>query len=270
MKKLIAVDVDGTLINDEHKITERTKKALIEAQKQGHKVVIVSGRSPQGVVDYARELEMDVYESYISNQNGSIVTDMKTMETPIKHTMDLDLVREILRFSEDLDIDYMIYHYDKVYTNKPNTCKLDEVVEKNFDVEVIIDPDLIENIDFEPHNILMAQEPLRIMEPATKIMDKFGDQTSTMFSAPYFFEIMPKNVSKGHSIHEIADLLGIDHENILAFGDQDNDVAMIQAAGTGVAMGNAIDSLKAIADDVTLTNNEDGIAVYLEQHVLNK
>lgn len=270
MKKLIAVDVDGTLINDERKITEKTRMALIEAQKQGHKVVIASGRSPKGVYDLAKELEMDVHESYISNQNGTIITDMKTKEVVIEHHLDIELAKEILQFSESLDIDYMIYHKDKVYSNKKETYKLDEVIEKNYDVEVIIDPDLSTNLNFEPYNILFSQEPDRIVEPAKIIEEKYGSISNTMFSSPYYFELMPAGVTKGSSLVEIANYLGIDQKDIIAFGDHQNDMSMIEMAGVGIAMGNAIDELKNIADEITLTNNQDGIAEYLNNNILLK
>lgn len=270
MKKLIAVDIDGTLINSDYKITERTKKALIQAQKGGHKLVISSGRSPSGIEGYAYELEMDKYESYISAQNGTIVVDMKTKERVIEHFLEIDLVREILSYSEDIGIDYMIFRGKQVYSNKMETYKLAEVIEKNQDSEVVLDEDLAKNIAFRPHNILLAQDENTISKPAKKLSERFGDQTSQMYSETYYYEIMPKDVSKGYALLEIAEYLGIDKENIIAFGDQGNDMSMIQMAGVGVAMGNAIDSLKDAADYITLTNNEDGIADYLEKHLLNK
>lgn len=270
MRKLIAVDIDGTLINSDYKITKRTKEALIQAQKEGHKLVISSGRSPSGIEGYAYELEMDKYESYISAQNGTIVVDMKTKERVIEHFLEIDLVRDILTYSEDIGMDYMIYRGDQIYSNKKETYKLAEVIEKNSDSEVILDKDLAKNIDFRPHNILFAQDETTISKPAKLLLDKYGDQTSQMYSETYYYEIMPKDVSKGHTLLEIAEYLGIDKENIIAFGDQDNDMSMIKMAGVGVAMGNAIDSLKEAADYVTLTNNEDGIAAYLEKYLLNK
>lgn len=268
MKKLIAVDVDGTLINSRGKISKRTKTVLIEAQKKGHKVVISSGRSPLGVLDFAYELKMDKYESYISNYNGSVVTDVKTFEKPVDHRFEIEYLKEILQYIDTLDIDYMIFYNDKVYAQKENTKRLEEVLSKNPNMEKEIVPNLSYNIDFRPNNILLAQDSEKIEEPATKLIEKYGKDTSMMYSAPYFFEIMPKNVSKGHSLLEIADYLNINHEDIIAFGDQENDLLMIEMAGTGVAMGNAIPKLKESADYVTLTNDEDGIADYLEKFIL--
>ncbi len=270
MSKLIAVDIDGTLINSKGEITERTKNALIEAQRQGHKVVCSSGRSPKGVLGYAKELEMDKYESYISNYNGSVVTDMKTMETPINHKLSIKDTREILQFSETIDIDYFIYYDDKIYVNSMDTYKLEEVTMKNEDMEVVVIEDLSSSIDFEPNNILFAQDPTKIKEPADRIREKFGNEFSTMYSEAYFFELMPKDVTKGFALLEIASYLGISRENIYAFGDSYNDLSMIELAGNGVAMGNAVSELKDAADYITLSNEEDGIGVFVEKHILNK
>lgn len=270
MSKLIAVDVDGTLINSKHEITEKTKNALIEAQRQGHKVVISSGRSPRGVLEYAKELEMDKYESYISNYNGAVVTDMKTMEKPVDHKLSIEETRKILQFSENLNIGYFIYYNDKVYVNSMDTYKLEDVTMKNEDMEVVLIEDLSYSIDFEPNNILFAQDPLKIKEPADAITEKFGNDYSTVYSEPYYFELMPKDVTKGAALIEIASYLGIKHEDIYAFGDSYNDLSMIKLAGNGVAMANAVDALKEAADFVTLSNEEDGIGVFVEEHILNK
>lgn len=270
MIKLIAIDIDGTLINSKGEITERTKKALIEAQRQGHKVVLSSGRSPKGVIEYAKELEMDKFESYISNYNGSVVTDMKTMEKTIDHKLSIEDTRKILQFSETIDIDYLIYYNDKIYVNSMDTYKLDDVIKKNHDMEVVVIEDLSSSIDFEPNNILFAQDPLKIKEPADSIKEKFGNDFSTMYSEPYYFELMPKDVTKGDTLLEIASYLGIKKEDIYAFGDSYNDLSMIELAGNGVAMGNGVSEIKEAADFVTLSNEEDGIGVFVEEHILNK
>lgn len=269
MRKLIVLDVDGTLINSNGVITERTKKALIEAQKQGHKVVISSGRSPRGVMNFAKELKMDVYESYIANYNGAVVTDMKTMQEPINHKLTVNEVRDILQFADGLDIDYLIYYKDKVYVNSKDTIKLSEVTSKN-QVEAVIIEDLSTSIDFEPNNILFSQDPSKIKEPSDILIEKYGNMYTTIFSESYFFEIMPKDVSKGSALLEIASYLGIAHEDTYAFGDNYNDLSMIEAAGNGVAMGNAVEDLKNKAKYITKSNNEDGIAIFIEKYILEK
>lgn len=268
MRKLIAVDIDGTLLNDDLYITKKTKEALIKAQQQGHKVVISSGRAPFGIIPFAYELEMDKFESYISGQNGSRVVDVKTKEVVIDHFLDLNLSKEILKFASDLGIDYMIYVDDLIYALSEDTYKLKEVQQKNNNSEIIVDPNLLRNLSRPINNILFAQEPAKIIDPASKILEKFSGKAEMMFSSTYFFEVMPKGVSKGHALKEISQYLEIDRKDIIAFGDQENDISMLKIAGVGVAMENAVEELKDVADYITKSNNEDGIAKFLEENIL--
>ena len=101
-------------------------------------------------------------------------------------------------------------------------------------------------------------------------MKKFGDVTEQVKSSRFYYEVMPKGLSKGASIIEACKIFGIDIKDTIVFGDEMNDISMFEVAGTGVAMGNAVESIKNIADYVTKSNNEDGIAYYLENFVLNK
>lgn len=266
MKKLIAVDIDGTLINSNKEINQRTKDALIKAQEEGNVVVISSGRSPIGVMKYAKELKLDEYEGYICNYNGARTADMKTDEIVINHTLALDKTREMLKLSDELDIFYVIYFDNKIYTQDFKTYNLDDIAIKN-DMLVKYVPKLSEKIDFEPNNILFTQHPENMEEPSNILEEKFGEEFEFVFSEPFYFEAMPKEVSKGKALLELAEKLNISKENVIAFGDQMNDYTMIEMAGVGVAMANAVDELKNIADHVTSSNDEDGIAKYLEEFV---
>lgn len=269
MKKLIAVDVDGTLINSNHELTKRTKETLIKAQQEGHKLVISSGRAPMGVEDLYKELEMDKYEGYISNFNGGLVTDVKTGKIEINHTLDPEKMKEMLLFSKDLYIDYVIYYNNFVYAYTLDMPYLEDILTKSF-MPLKFVKNLTEEVDFVPNNILFSQDPSRIEEPAEKIREKFEDYFEFVFSEKFYFEAMPKNVSKGATLLELAEKIGIAKEDVIAFGDQNNDHTMIELAGVGVAMGNAVDSIKEIADYITLTNDEDGIADYVEKNILNQ
>lgn len=267
MKKLIAVDIDGTLITSDMVISERTKEVMIKAQEAGHIIVISSGRSPKGVEQYYKELELDKYGGYICNYNGAMATNVKTGKIAINHILDFEKTKDLLAFAEGLDINYIIYHNNMVYANNLKAEYLDDVLLKN-DMLLKYVPDLSFSLDFEVNNILFMQDPVKIKEPADKIYEKYKDDFELVYSEAFYFEAMPKGVSKGTTLLELADLLGIAKEDTIAFGDQENDRDMISKAGVGVAMGNAVDSVKAVADYVTLTNNEDGIADYLEKFVL--
>ena len=269
MTKIIAVDIDGTLLNSKSKISEKTQKALENALREGNIVVIASGRDPKGVIQYAEALKLDQYDGLLSNYNGARITNYDTQELLINHTLDLSEMKKLLAFSEDLDINYTIYYDGKCYTNSMDTYKLKDTSSKN-NMEIIYDPKLSYNIDFEPNNVLFACHPDKINESIAKIDDVFNDKFTFVKSTPYYYEVMPKGISKGKSLLEIAKYYDIPIEDTIAFGDEENDLTMIEAAGIGVAMGNAIDLVREAADYITLSNDEDGIADYLEKFVLKR
>src|SRR5699024_12154323 len=138
------------------------------------------------------------------------------------------------------------------------------------DMEVVAIKDIRDRLDFVPNKLLFAQDPEKIDPESAKIIDKFGDRTVQVKSARFFHEVMPLGLSKGNSILEACKIFGIAREDVIVFGDEMNDVSMFEVAGTGVAMANAVDSIINMADFVTKSNNEDGIAHYVENFLLNK
>lgn len=269
MKKLIAVDVDGTLVNSNGQITARTREALIAATKAGHEVMIVSGRATFGLRHQAKTLAFDKYGGVLSSFNGGELFDFKEKKVLASHKMDYDLAKEILEFSKDLDLELMIFDGDKILTDRPDGYYVKRESEI-IDMDIKPIKNLKNGLDFAPNKFLFAQDPDKIDKPAQKLMKKFGDVTEQVKSSRFYYEVMPKGLSKGSSIIEACKIFGIDIKDTIVFGDEMNDISMFEVAGTGVAMGNAVESIKNIADYVTKSNNEDGIAYYLENFVLNE
>ena len=263
--KLIAVDVDGTLLNSKNEISPKTKESLIRAGEAGHKVAIVSGRPTSGVRYLAKELEFEKYGGLLSNYNGGSITNFKTGEVISNHT--LDLAKEILAATKDLPLEIIIPSGDKIISDSEN--KYLDVERDLLKVETEAIEGLRENLDFGPNKIIFANDPEILEQHLEFLIDTYGQHTAQVRSQRFYYEIMPKGLSKGASLLEIAKYYGIDQENIIAFGDELNDETMIEVAGTGVAMGNAVEKIKEIADYITLSNDEDGIADYLEKFVLN-
>ena len=125
-----------------------------------------------------------------------------------------------------------------------------------------------DNLTFSPHKILFAADSEILEENIPFLVENFENVTSQVRSHRNYYEIMPKGLSKGNSLLEIAKVYDIDQADIIAFGDEMNDFTMIEVAGVGVAMANAVDEIKEIADYVTLSNDEDGIGDYLEKFIL--
>lgn len=264
--KLIGVDVDGTLVNSKRVITENTKRALISAMKEGHKVVIVTGRPTAGARDLAERLEFEKYGGLVSSFNGGAITNFATGDLLSNHEMDHKLAVEILEFAKDLALEAMVPYKDTVYSPKIGPYTKGEA--KTLKMKAVEVEDLYKKIDFPVNKILFAADPEVIDGPAKKLEEKFGKLTVQVKSSRFYYEVMPKGLSKGKSLLEIAEIFDIDQKDIIAFGDEMNDETMIKAAGVGVAMGNAVEKIKEIADYVTLTNDEDGIAYYLDKFVL--
>lgn len=267
MKKLIALDVDGTLVNSKKIMTDKTKDTLIRAIEMGHELMIVSGRQTAGLISLAKRLKFDRLGGLLSSFNGGMLYDFKKEKILANHPMDIRLAREILDFSKDLNLELMIPYDGYIITDKddhPYTKRESKILE----VEIKLIKDIRENLDFAPNKFLFAQDPDKIDGPIKKLREKFIEKTEQVKSARFYYEIMPKGLSKGRALVEAANLLDIPVEDTIAFGDEMNDISMIKAAGVGVAMANAVDPVKSVADYITKSNDEDGIAYFLEKHIL--
>lgn len=262
--KLIGVDVDGTLLNSENKITPRTRQALIRAGEMGHKIVIVSGRPTSAVKDLAKELKFDKFDGLLSNYNGGSITNYSSGKVLVNHNLDRNLALEILDKTRFLNI--IVPYKDMILSDKYH--KFLEAEKKLLGLEAKIVSDIRDKLDFDPNKILFAADSANLEEHIPFLKENFGHKTSQVRSHRNYYEIMPKGLSKGNSLLEIADYFGIDQADIIAFGDEMNDASMIEIAGTGVAMANAVEPIKNMADYLTLSNDEDGIGDYLEKFVL--
>ena len=264
--KLIAVDVDGTLLNSNNEINPKTRDTLIKAGHAGHKIVIVSGRPTSGVKHLAKELNFDEFGGLLSNFNGGAITNYASDEVIVNHSLDRDLALELLNDTKDLDLEIIIPFEDQILSDTDNRYL--EFEHKILGLETRAVPDIRQNLDFAPNKIIFAKNEEILDQHIPFLLEKYGDRTSQVRSQRFYYEIMPKGLSKGKSLLEIADYYGIDKKDIIAFGDEINDVSMLEVAGIAVAMDNAVSPIKEIADYVTLSNDQDGIADYLEKFVL--
>lgn len=272
--KAIAVDIDRTLVNDDREITSRTREALIDAQRAGVRLVIASGRPTQGVQRYARQLELAKYGGLILSYNGGRAVDARTGETLFERILPNDIVEQLLNHVRKYDVVPWFVDGEEL------------IVENAFPDDIFIDGESVNIIktecflcDLRVHEVksltewadrrpqpklLIAASDTYLAERWREIAAPFEGKLESLFSCSYYYEFMPMGVDKGTGLASALSELGIDASEVVAFGDEQNDVGMIRWAGTGVAMGNATDEVKAVADRVTLTNNEDGIAAALE------
>ncbi|EOL43830.1 cof-like hydrolase [Enterococcus phoeniculicola] len=274
--KAIVLDIDGTLLTSEKKISEKTKQSLIHAQKKGVKVILASGRPTSGMLSLAKELLMDVYEGFLVSYNGAVAMDCLTHQPIFSKVIPNDSAKKILNHLKQFQLIPMINDETYMYVNDVYNNQLQlpdgpfniiEYESRGGQFLLCEVKDLAEFVDFPLYKILIAGDPEYLQQNHLAIKEPFLDQVTAAFSAPFYFEFTMKGIDKAKALNEIAAQLSITQNEILSFGDGQNDRSIIEYAGTGIAMGNAVDELKEIADDVTLSNDEDGIAVALEKYL---
>lgn len=251
----------------EKKITKRTIDALEKAQQQGHVVMIATGRPFESSLKHAVTVKVDKYGGFISNFNGGLITNIKTNEIILDTKFEIDLLKEIIEFIDELGVDYSILHDKNLYTNYHSKW-LFRLYRKAIGQNVIKDDRHFDKINFSVNKILLNDSMKNLKVTRKLIEDKFNNKLEISFSSRVSIEITPANTSKGQSVLKVAETLGIPREDTIAFGNYGNDISMITLCGTGVAMKNSSKELLEKADYVTDTNNRDGIAKYLEKYVL--
>lgn len=264
MKKIIALDIDGTLYNDEKKITPVTAKALKTAQENGNTVVLASGRPTPGLYIQSKELELEKYHGLLISYNGGKVTDVTTGEVLYENPVPNKIAKKLLKHLESFNVNPIVDDGKYIYTNNLTAFKNDFESQQNR-LELKKVDNIHDSVDFDPVKILIAA-PHEILFPVVDdICRPFENELSFVMSAPFYLEATVKGVTKADALKQIGERLGVDRKDIISFGDAENDMSMIQFAGVGVAMGNACDTLKKAADMITLSNNDDGIAYALEK-----
>lgn len=262
--KLIAVDLDGTLYNDQIKITPDTLTAMIKAQEMGIRIALASGRPLPGLFHARDLLNLNEHHGMLVAYNGGKIVDTTTNEVLYDKYIPDDLAIELLEHFKDYPVTPIIDDGKVLYVTDKNGYRVKEEA-FNDSMEYVEVPSLTEHLDFHLNKILTAVDPSKTYDVLEVIGMPFRDQVTFVRTAPYYIEAIPVGTSKASGLSKVCKDLGIDPSEVIAFGDAENDLEMVQFAGHGVAMGNACDTLKNAADEVTLTNNEDGIA-----HVLNR
>ncbi|MBC1588349.1 HAD family phosphatase [Listeria welshimeri] len=269
----IILDIDGTLLNDDKKISPETKKALITAQQNGVKLILASGRPTTGMHLYAEQLEMKKYHGLLVSYNGAKVVDCQTKEELFNQTLTIAEGKAVLEHMKQFEVKVMIDKDDYMYVNNVYDCyityKGEEIniiqyESRGGNFKLCEKEDLAAFLDYRINKILTAGDPDYMQKNYQAMMAPFKNTLNCVFTADFYFEFTAKNIDKAKALDTVLTPMGIHAENIIAFGDGHNDITMVKYAGTGIAMDNAVPELKAVANSITLSNNKDGIA-----HVLN-
>lgn len=292
MYKLIAIDIDGTLLKNDKTISALTIKAIKEARAKGIKIVLSTGRPIQGLEKYAKQLDIISNEDYGIACSGAFVQCLGTKEVVFESTLSFDDMQYLYNVAKQLKItlNILLQKEALILTPTLNITSQLEALLSDLDMRVIdfstLNKDITinravyinENIDFKEHLIGVVKRnhyKLTIPEIPTGndslVLDmentpkELFNRFTVLRPSSNTLEILSKGVTKGTGIQLIAEKLGIDKDEVICIGDSGNDIDMINFAGLGVAMGNATTQIKETADFVTLSNEEDGVA-----HVINK
>ena len=261
--KLIAFDIDDTLLNRKKEITPLTKAALMQAQENGMKLAVASGRLPYGVRPFAEKLDVFSHGGYYMGFNGGAVMNCRD-ELIGKTYLDRKYIKPVYDILRPSNATTMVHKGAIIYAdNKVNDYTHIESEVIGLPLNVV--DDLPSFIDWDIHKFLICGDPDELKMLEQQLLDALGGEVDIYLSAPWFLEVMPKGANKGTGLRMICENAGIDISEAIAFGDSYNDVFMLKAAGLGIAMGNAEEAVKQAADRVTADCDEDGIAVALKE-----
>ena len=265
--KILVLDIDGTLTNSDKVISPETKKGLMMMQEQGHIIILASGRPSPGMMKYAKELELEKYGGYLLSFNGARIINCRTGDIIYQQTIPRFILPRIYHFAEENGCGLITYCGDYVVSG----TGIDEYIELEARINGMpvreVD-DFLHFIDFDVNKCLMTASPEKAEKLTAILQEKFKGILSIYRSEPFFIEIMPKNIDKAFSLNRMLETIGLKKEDVICCGDGYNDVTMVKYAGIGVAMANAREEVKAVADYITKSNDEDGLVEVIDKFIL--
>ncbi|GFZ26958.1 sugar-phosphatase [Lactobacillus corticis] len=265
MIKLIAIDIDGTLVNNQKIITPKVKQAILRAQEQGCKIVICTGRPLAGARQYLQELGLaDQNDQYVVSYNGAVV-ETTAGKVIFKKGLDYQEYIDLEAISRKLQLHFHAVGLDRIYTANRDIGKWtvynSTVVKLNIAYRTVDEMraiPIIKCMYVDDPDYLDAQ----IHSP---LFDQMKGRAVFSKTEPFYYEATSAGVDKGSGLKHLAEYLNLAADQVMAIGDEANDRAMIEYAGFGVAMGNAVPVTKQAANWITTDNEHDGVAVAIDK-----
>ena len=262
--KLLALDLDGTLMSHDILISPRVKRAIRRAMDKGIIVSLASGRPFASMLPHVEDLGVS---GPVIGYQGCEIMLPETREVIYRASIPLPDARALLDFAQSRDLDVTVYVDDHIYLREFRHPQ--EFYDKWFGLPCILVDDLVTGVRQEPTKVIFIGEGPDNDRLMPELQRRFGSSLGIVRSHTFFMEGMPLGVSKGTALECVAVRLEIPQEQTLAIGDAGNDIEMIAWAGLGVAMGNAHEDVKAVADFIAPSVEEDGAAVAIETFCLD-
>lgn len=266
--KLLVLDVDGTLLNTEKKISMRTQAALVKVQQMGVRVVLASGRPTYGLMPLVKTLELGNYGGFILSYNGGQIINAQNGELLFERRINPEMLPYIEKKARKNGFSLFTYNQERIITTSMDDEHILGEAELN-NMELIKEEEFSIAVDFAPCKCMVVsdnEEALIDLEDHWR--RRLNGALDVFRSEPYFLEVVPPAINKANTLGALLEILEMNSEEVIAIGDGVCDVSMLQLAGLGVAMGNAPDSVKICADMITASNDEDGVAVAIEKAIL--
>ncbi|WP_462410513.1 Cof-type HAD-IIB family hydrolase [Neobacillus sp. Marseille-QA0830] len=283
--RLIAIDMDGTTLNSQSKISQRTVDVIKKAQEQGHIVAVMSGRHITGITSLLYEYGI---ECPIGTSNGNATFVEGKMIDLV--SLDSRQNEKILYKLDEEFLPYKLSTIQGVFAPKDWETRFQQMISSEFAPEEFVKNDHYKKFCKSPNelgqNLFQSTDEILgnpdmkvqncyvlsfIAEQTTRLKDYLSsiDGVEVTSSLPIGMDILHSEGNKGHGLEVLAEHFHIPLEDTIAIGDEQNDIPMFKKAGLAIAMGNAHDQVKELCDAVTLTNDEDGVAYAIEKYVLN-
>lgn len=260
--RAIALDLDGTLTNHEKVVTPKTREALLQASAKGAVIILASGRPTYGIEPVAKCLELNKQGGYILSYNGGNIVNAKTGEKLFSQFLPDEVIPELYAYAKEHGHALLGYAGNEIITEMPDDQYVKEESRIN-KMNIRKVDNLFESLESHPTKLLMTGDPTLMLKAEEELVEKLGDRMDIFRSAPFFLELVPKGIDKAKSLTRLLTKINLTPADLIAFGDGYNDLSMLKLAGMGVAMENAAPEVRAEADYVTLSNEEDGVAAAL-------
>ena len=264
--KMLVLDLDDTLLRDDYTISTRNKDLLFEAQDLGIKVVLASGRPTPAMYQFAEELKLAHYDSYMISYNGAVVSSMKNNKIIFESSLTKEEIHSLHDFSIENNV-HIITYSDKGVVSETHSPYIDVELKltgiphhkvPSFKSEVTTSAIKCILLD-QPDNLKLIETKLKAERP----------HLSIALSKPFFLEVMPHGIDKAKSVEFLANKLGIKQSEVIAVGNAGNDLTMLQYAGLGIWVDNVTPDLRHEADCIVASNMNDGVAEVVERFLLN-
>ncbi len=263
--RMVAIDIDGTLLRTDKRISQGTVDAIAGCVKRGVKVVLASARPPRSVREIYELLKLDTLSIHY---NGALIHEMTRKRNVFHKPLTVDVTRQIIADARRLDPQCLvsIEILDKWYTD-------------HFDPELptetsrVFNPDFIGPLDaflkVPVTKLMLLAPPHRMVKIWKMVQRRYKGKVAMAISDDHLVQLMDRTVDKAVALEQVAASYGLKASDVMAIGDAPNDKRMLEWAGLGVAMGNAWESVRSAADVVVPANDDDGVAHAIERYVLN-